>query len=223
MDDAPKKPPTAPSPHRELPVPYGEMARRAPEGPISFDALFDAAGGDGPRELEVGFGRGRFLLERAVAAPESRLLGVEIKAKWGHLVEERRKREGLANAVALAGDARLVLPRLGPDAALDRAFLHFPDPWWKKRHGKRRVLDEDFLREVARLLKPSGELFVQTDVEERAIDMREQIASFELAGRRVFTLSGGFDQPNPYRARTNREVRAEADHLPVYRVLALRA
>ncbi len=198
------------------------MARHAPDGPLHFDAFFEDVTPGSARELEVGFGRGRFLLERASAARDARLLGIEIKAKWAHLVEERRKRERLSNVVALAGDARSILPRLGPDAGLLRVFLLFPDPWWKKRHGKRRVLDEAFLREVARLLAPGGELFVQTDVEERALDMREQIEAFELEGRRVFRLEGGLDQPNPYQARTNREVRAEEDHLPVYRLIAVR-
>lgn len=210
---------TSPTPP---PIRYGQMARRAPDGAIDFDTLFDDGAPTGPRELEVGFGRGRFLIERALAAPGSRVLGIEIKAKWGHLVEERRKRDGLRNVVGLAADARLVLPRLGPDGGLARAFLHFPDPWWKKRHGKRRVLDEDFLREMARLLAPGAELFVQTDVEERAIDMRDQIAEYAPHGTPVFSVDGDFTRPNPYGARSNREARADEDHLPVYRVLATR-
>jgi tRNA (guanine-N7-)-methyltransferase len=195
------------------------MARRAPEGAFDFDALVP---GEGARELEVGFGRGRFLLERALAAPGSRVLGIEIKAKWGHLVEERRRREGLTNVVALAGDAREILPRLGPEACLTRVFLHFPDPWWKKKHAKRRVLDPDFLEQVRRLLAPGGEFFVQTDVEDRALDMRAQIEACVHEGAPVFAVREGFDGPNPYGARSNREVRAEEDQLPVYRVLAIR-
>jgi tRNA (guanine-N7-)-methyltransferase len=208
-----------PRPATPPPIRYGELARRAPEGAFSFDALVP---GEGPRELEIGFGRGRFLLERARAAPGSRLLGIEIKAKWGHLVEERRRREGLGNVVALAGDARQVLPRLRPDGALARVFLHFPDPWWKKRHAKRRVLDDDFLDQVARLLAPGGELFVQTDVEDRAQEMRERIEAHGSKDTPSFDVVPGFDGPNPYGARSNREVRAEQDQLPVYRVLAVR-
>ncbi len=206
--------------HRTAPpIRYGQMARRAPEGTVDFDALLP---GEGPRELEIGFGRGRFLLERSRAAPGSRILGIEIKAKWGHLVEERRAREGLANVVALAGDARAILPRLGPAGGLARVFLHFPDPWWKKRHQKRRVLDDDFVAEVARLLAPGGELFLQTDVEDRAEQMRERVEAHEVDGAPAFTVRPGFDGPNPYGARSNREVRADEDQLPVYRVLATR-
>jgi len=201
------------------PIRYGQMARRAPDGPVDFDALLP---GTGPRELEIGFGRGRFLIERARSAPGSRILGIEIKAKWGHLVEERRKREGLEHVVALAGDARTILPRLGPSGGLARVFLHFPDPWWKKKHGKRRVLDDVFLVEVARLLSPGGELFVQTDVEERGIEMRERIEEFEVDGARAFAVRPGFDGPNPFGARSNREARADEDGLPVYRILGTR-
>ena len=62
----------------------------------------------------------------------------------------------------------MALARLSPDASVRRFFVHFPDPWWKKRHAKRLVVRDTFLAEVARLLEPGGELFVQTDVEERA-------------------------------------------------------
>jgi tRNA (guanine-N7-)-methyltransferase len=219
------EPPSTASSARQTPPPirYGQMARRAPDGDVDFDALFDPEAPAGaPRELEIGFGRGRFLVERARSAPGSRILGIEIKAKWGHLVEERRKREGLHHVVALAGDARQVLPRLGPARSLARVFLHFPDPWWKKKHGKRRVLDDDFLREIARLLAPRGELFVQTDVEERALEMRERIEAYTIDGAPAFETKPGFEMPNPYGARSNREARADEDHLPVYRVLAIR-
>lgn len=201
------------------PVRYSEMARRPPEGEVNFDALIP---GTGPRELEVGFGRGRFLLERARSAPGSRLLGLEIKAKWAYLVEERRRREGFAHVVALAADARAVLPRLRPDGGLARVFLHFPDPWWKKRHEKRRVLDDAFLRDVARLLGEGGEFFLQTDVEERAVQMRDRIASLHVEGGPAFEVRAGLDVGNPYGARSNREVRAEEDGLPVFRILAVR-
>jgi tRNA (guanine-N7-)-methyltransferase len=209
------------SPNRTTapPIRYGEFCRRAPEGTFNFDTLIP---GEGPRELEVGFGHGRFLIERAHAAPGSRLFGIEIKSKWGHLVEQRRIAEGLNHVVAVAGDAREILPRLQPDAGLTRAYLHFPDPWWKTKHQKRRVLDELFLSQMARLLHSGGELFVQSDVEDRAIDMRDQIVEFEVDGKRIFDVPGGFDVANPYGARSNREARADEDGLPVFRVIAIR-
>lgn len=84
------------------------------------------------------------------------------------------------------------------------------------------MLDEDFLAAMARLLHSGGELFVQSDVEDRAIDMRDQIVEFEVEGKRIFDVPGGFDVANPYGARSNREARAAEDGLPVYRVIAIR-
>ena len=128
-------------------------------------------------------------------------------------------KEGLLHALALCGDAREVLPRMGPDGALSKVFLHFPDPWWKKRHAKRRVIDEGFLVQLGRLLAKGGALFVQTDVEERLEAYEAQIAAhgaFEPAG----------DAPGSARvddhafvARSPREHRAIADGIPIYRVL----
>ena len=195
------------------PIRYAEMALAVPaEGPIDLRTLVP---GEGPIEIEIGFGRGRFLLERARAAPDSRVIGIEIKSKLAHWVEQRRAREGLTNAIALWGDAREALTRAIPDACVTRAFVHFPDPWWKKRHTKRRVVDESFLDHVARLLVPGGELFVQTDVADRAEQMRDAIVA-----QGSFTLLARDD--NPYGARSNREARADEDGLPVYRLHARR-
>ena len=118
----------------------------------------------------------------------------------------------------LAGDIRAVLTYAHPDAILARVFMHFPDPWWKKRHAKRRLVGPDVLDQLARLLRPGGELFFQTDVEERV-----QEALGELAAHPGFRLEGdGLIPANPYGARSNRERRAIADGLPIYRVLAFR-
>jgi tRNA (guanine-N7-)-methyltransferase len=190
------------------------MARHAPEGSFDLGALIP---GNGDLELEIGFGRGRFLIERAQSAPGSRVIGIEIKTKWAHLVEERRKRLGLENAVALCGDAREVLRRVTDAGSLARVFVHFPDPWWKKKHARRRVVDDDFLVQLARLMKTGGALFVQTDVEDRAVAMAERIVAHPS-----FTVRAGFEHENPYGARSNREVRAEEDGLPIYRVHATR-
>jgi tRNA (guanine-N7-)-methyltransferase len=194
------------------PIRYDLIARRPPEGEVDLRAIVEGAG---PLELEIGFGRGRFLLERAQAAPEARVIGIEIKSKWAHLVEQRRVREGITNAAALCGDARQVLARSGPDGCLARVFVHFPDPWWKKRHAKRRVVDEGLLDAIARLLADGGELFVQTDVEDRAASMGEQIAEHPALERIPC-------ESNPWGARSNREVRAEEDGLPFTRILARR-
>src|SRR5690606_3782509 len=163
------------------PIRYGEIAPRAPEGQIDLDALLPFSG---PLELDVGFGRGRSLFERAAASPESRLLGIEIKSKWAFKVEEKRRRLGLDRVLVVAEDVRELLARSGPEGCVTRAFVHFPDPWWKNRHADRFVVAEPFLDRMAFLLRAGGELYVQTDVRDRAERYRDIIAAhpaFELA------------------------------------------
>src|ERR1700689_3042029 len=88
-------------------------------------------------EAEIGPGRGWFLVERAEAEPRAALLGLEIRRKWAAIVDGRLAKRGLgARARVFAEDARHALPRLAPDASVRRVFVHFPDPWWKKRHHK---------------------------------------------------------------------------------------
>jgi tRNA (guanine-N7-)-methyltransferase len=170
-------------------------------------------------EIEIGPGRGWFLVERAAVEPEAGLLGLEIRRKWATIVDARLAKRGLGpRARVFAEDARHALKRLGPDGSVRRFFVHFPDPWWKKRHQKRLVVRGGLLEEVVRLLEPEGELFVQTDVEERALEYES------LAGLEPHLVPAG-DAPgspriadNPYVARSPRERRAIADGLPVYRM-----
>jgi tRNA (guanine-N7-)-methyltransferase len=172
-------------------------------------------------ELEVGPGpKAGFLVERADAAPDAALVGLEIRRKWAFVGDARLAARGhAARARVFCEDARFALPRLAPDASVRRVFLHFPDPWWKKRHQKRLVMGDAFLDEVARLLERGreGELFVQTDVEERGALYEEAVSSHD-----AFVPAG--DAPgsprlaeNPYGARSPREHRAIADGLPVHR------
>lgn len=175
-------------------------------------------------EIELGPGRGWFLVERAEAEPRAALVGLEIRRKWAAIVDGRLEARGLGKrARVFAEDARVALPRLGPDRSVRRFFVHFPNPWWKKRHAKRLVMKDAFLAQVARLLEPGGELFVQTDVEERA-------AEYEgLVGLEPRFVPAGDTPPSPrvadhgYIARSPRERRAIADGLPVHRMRWTRA
>ncbi len=207
MEAASSSPPTEqPDPHR-----YRALAPAAPEGPLDLATLLP---GSGEIELEIGFGHGLFLYERAVARPAARLLGLEIKRKWSYLVAERCARRGLANVTVWSADARLVLPRVNA-ASVSRVFMSFPDPWWKKRHFKRSLVGAALLDEIARILRPGGEFFLQTDVEDRA---HSHLAALAEDAR----FEGGMLEANPYQARSNREARAAEDGLPVYRTLARR-
>jgi tRNA (guanine-N7-)-methyltransferase len=198
-----------------MPRPY-EDAPRLPEGErIEVRTL---AAGEWC-ELEIGPGRGWFLVERAAAEPLAALVGLEVRRKWASIVDGRLAARGLGKrARVFAEDARLALPRLTPDSSVRRVFVHFPDPWWKKRHAKRMVVQGDLVDQIARLLEPGGELFVQTDVEDRAAGYEEIVSAHP-----AFAAAG--DAPgsprladNPYGARSPRERRAIADGLPVHRM-----
>ncbi len=203
----------APTPKR--PRPY-EDAPKLPEGD-RVDARTLVRGAS--LEIEIGPGRGGFLFDRAVSAPDAGLIGLEVRRKWAAIVDARLAKAGLAaRARVFAEDAKEALPRLGPDGVFARAFLHFPDPWWKKRHQKRLVMGDEFLDEIARLVVTGGELYVQTDVAERADQYEARIA----ADARFVPFG---DAPgsarmaeNPYDARSPRERRAIADGLPVHRL-----
>jgi tRNA (guanine-N7-)-methyltransferase len=171
-----------------------------------------------PFELEIGPGRGHFILERAAQSEDIRIIGLEIRLKWASLVDERLRRLGFGSrARVFAEDIRFALPRIAA-ASLSRVFVHFPDPWWKKRHAKRRLANAPVIEQVARLLCPRGELFVQTDVWDAARayqDAVEAHGGFVALG----DVSGSpLCSDNPYGARSPRERRVMADGMPIIRL-----
>lgn len=168
-----------------------------------------------PVELEVGPGRGWFIFERLDFAPEVRVVGLEIRRKWATIVDDRLAARGYgARGRVFAEDAKAALSRFVPDS-VSIAYVHFPDPWWKKRHHKRLVVGQELLDELARVIVSGGELLVQTDVEERA----EQYES-------IIAAHGAFEpfestarvEDHPHGARSPRERKAIEDGLPVYRL-----
>lgn len=192
--------------------PY-QHAPRLPEGECIDPRLFLGAGATAI-EIEIGPGRGGFLFERLAADPDVRLLGLEIRRKWATIVDDRLRERGLGErARVLAEDARSAFPRF-PAGCARAVFVHFPDPWWKKRHAKRLVITNDLLPQVCRVLTPGGSLFIQTDVAARA----EEYAALLAAEPRLIPQHQGFTAENPFSARSPREHRAIADGLPIYRL-----
>jgi len=120
----------------------------------------------GPLEVEVGSGKGLFLRTAAAARPEVDFLGVEIAGKYARFAAAGLAKRALHNAVVLHGDAARLFDALLPDHALAAVHVYFPDPWWKKRHAKRRLMRESFVRRVEATLVPGGQLHFWTDVEE---------------------------------------------------------
>jgi len=117
-------------------------------------------------EVEIGSGKGLFLRTAAAAHPEVDYLGIEIAPRYAHLAAAGLARRGLVNAIVAIGDAVRLFEELLPGDCLAAVHLYFPDPWWKRRHKKRRVIRESFLAHLERTLRPGGTLHFWTDVEE---------------------------------------------------------
>lgn len=194
-----------------------DHAPRLPEGDrVEASALVS---GDGPLMLEIGPGRGMFALQWAAQHADGRLVALEIRRKWATVLDARLRARGYTHARCFAEDAGLALPRLGPDGVARFVAVHFPDPWWKKRHAKRLVVRDDFVDQLARLVHAGGTVLVQTDVEDRAA---EYLARFE-AHPAFENLGAPYVAESPFApARSNREARAIEDGLPVYRIVLRR-
>lgn len=193
--------------------PYHD-APRLPEAPsvLSPRALLQ---GDEPFELEIGPGRGSFILERLEHDPQARIIGLEIRRKWATLVDRRLAERGLhLRGRVFAEDARSALPRL-QSGCLSRIYVHFPDPWWKKRHHKRLLAQDELVEHAARLLRAGGDFFVQTDVEERA--ERYEALFARHSAFRPWGASARVPDPQ-FGARSPREKRALVDGLPILRL-----
>ena len=130
-------------------------------GPFDFVALF---GNERPVELEIGIGKGRFLLAQAAARPDVNFLGLEWSLKYLRLTKERARRQGLTNVRLFRADARHVLATLLPDRSLVRVHVYCPDPWPKKRHRKRRLFSPATVADIERVLAFGGYLDLSTDV-----------------------------------------------------------
>ena len=141
--------------------------------PLDLDALF---GRQAPRHLEVGFGNGEALLAMAVAHPENDYLGVEVhRPGIGRLLARLEARES-TNVRLVGRDAVEVLRDAVPDASLDGVYVFFPDPWPKKRHHKRRLIQPPFVNLLAAKMRMGACVHLATDWEDYALQI---LAVFE--------------------------------------------
>jgi tRNA (guanine-N7-)-methyltransferase len=121
---------------------------------------------DLPLEVEVGSGKGLFMASASRAYPEHNFLGIEIATKYARFAAVRLAKEERANAVMLHGDARLLFSQRLATGQCAAVHVYFPDPWWKARHLRRRIMNDTFVREIERVLEPNGTLHFWTDVED---------------------------------------------------------
>ena len=146
-----------------------------PDPPVPFDVR-TVFGNDNPLEIEVGFGKGLFLLTAATAHPEVNYLGIEVLRKYQLLAATRLARQELTNVRLAKADARQFLRAAVADGSVQAVHVYFPDPWWKTRHHKRRVFTEEFAAQCERVLRPGGILSLATDVEAYFQVMTELLA-----------------------------------------------
>jgi tRNA (guanine-N7-)-methyltransferase len=137
-------------------------------------------GNDHPVEIEVGFGKGLFLLNAATSRPEVNFAGIEIERKYQLFTATRLALRKLTNVRVACADARLALRHHVVSESVQAVHVYFPDPWWKKRHHKRRVFTDEFARECVRVLRPRGQLHLATDVEDYYQMVLETVASLPL-------------------------------------------
>jgi tRNA (guanine-N7-)-methyltransferase len=168
-----------------------------------------------PLEIEVGSGKGLFLLTASETRPERNFLGCEISRKYARYAAARLARAGRSNAVMIHGDAlRLFRERLACGCAT-AVHVYFPDPWWKKRHQKRRVMTEPFIADIARVLQPGGLLHFWSDVREYFDATLELIAANPLFLNMREVPERLAEHDLDYRTHFERRMRQHG--VPVYR------
>jgi len=192
----------------------GERLLSAVDVPLDLDALVPpgAAATEHPWEVEIGFGKGRYLLRRAAGEPSTRFLGIELAGEYFRLLVTRARRRGVRNLLAVRGEAQTVLAAVLPRAFARAVHVYFPDPWPKARHERRRLLDAESVDLVLALLAPGGTLFFATDF----LAYGEAVAAL-LSGHPAATVrrrDEGWDEG----PRTNYEAKYIAEGRPILRL-----
>lgn len=148
----------APDPSTE----YRPFLIEAIDGSLDWGGLFRD---DRPRELEIGSGKGLFLTRAGQARADRNFVGIELARKYARRAAERIAKTGLANVRVIWGDARRLVTQSVPTACVEAVHVYFPDPWWKKRHKKRRLMQSGFIEQLVRVLRAGGLLHFTSDVE----------------------------------------------------------
>ncbi len=211
-DSMPRSPIKRPPPNVDL----SATLRAIDELPsvLSSQTLF---GNDLPLEIEVGSGKGLFMATASTANPGHNFVGIEIVAKYAAHAAGRLARSAAGNAIMISGNAEPLFASRIDAGTLDAVHVYFPDPWWKKRHRKRRVLNETSIRNFSRSLGENGRLHFWTDVLdyfEQTVELIAEIAP-ELG---VPIPEEEIEATHDLDYRTHFERRSRKHQIPVYRV-----
>ncbi len=140
---------------------------------IDWNAIFSANNKE--KFIEIGFGMGDTTAEIAMNMPEKNFVGIEVHSPGvGNLINKIKKHQ-LSNLKIIQYDAVEVIDKMIADASLDGILIFFPDPWHKKRHNKRRLIKEAFLKKIARKIKDTGYIHIATDWEDYALWIIDEI------------------------------------------------
>ncbi len=199
------------------------IASSADDAPIALDLVPDwgaLLGHLAARlELEIGSGHGGFALGFARRHGDRALVAIEQRRKFADTLREKAEKRGHRKLIVIQGDGRLLAPRLFRAGSLAAIHVHFPDPWWKRRHRRRRLVDDGMSWLLLRLLRPGGLLDFRTDVERYAF---EALARLEAVGFVNEAGPGRFADRADDEIPSTRERRYLASGQPVWR-LAMRS
>ena len=185
-------------------------------GARELDAALSSARERGRLELEIGFGKGRYLLARAAADPATTFVGIEAADFYWSQTSRRAERSGLANVITLCGDALYLLAAcLAPESA-DVVHVYFPDPWPKTRHHRRRLLDPSTVDLVIGVLAPGAALFFATDHAEYGAAVLDTLERYPAVD--VERVTG----PWPDGERTHYETKYGREARPILRLVVTR-
>jgi tRNA (guanine-N7-)-methyltransferase len=169
---------------------------------------FEVFANEKPIEIEIGIGKGRFLVDAADRRPDANFVGVEWAMKYLRMAHARSVRSGLDNMRFVRADAREFVEFFVPSATVQAYHIYFPDPWPKKRHHKRRLFNDGFLREIERTLASGGRLWLATDFADYYEAMLDVLGRSEILHEIEVDWEG---------ARTNYEEKYLAAGKPIFR------
>lgn len=168
-------------------------------------------------EVELGAAEAHFLIDRAQADRQTLFVGVEIRRDLIEVANAGFVQAGVDNFRCVFANMSVDMPRLFAPGSVRRFFLNFPDPWFKSRQHKRRVIGPALIAEIGRALAPAGELYVMTDIFALALEAMAALETSEL-----FESARGpwsFAQDNPFGAKSRRERQCEGEGARVWRLL----
>ena len=177
-----------------------------------------------PIHLDIGSAKGEFLIELAKKYPNWNFVGLEIREPLVSLCEKKRKKLELHNLKFLFCNVNVSLDEWLSDfdyGQLKRVSIQFPDPWFKRKHFKRRVLKNNLLNSIAKAMSEDGELFIQSDILKLIESMTNTIEKNKYFNRKSIGDFRFFDK-NPYNVKTDREKFSLEKNLPIYRVIFIR-